>query len=361
MPGRFQHEPTWEHDEFPGKPPSPLDGSMLTERAIAEGNILEYPIFKLSNKEARPYYGRDEQGNPLYREQDYKFAYEYLEPGEAGPVQRRVEIEVDMHSGFPTMFAYNVLIVILEKFAEDGFRQPRVPITRYEICRRLGMTKFAGAQYGYIDDAVRALSGLKAVFTDAWVDFPAKAESPPPTEAGAAKRARGKTHTGVRLERIIKDYQFQKESERQPQLPNLDSWVELGTGILNNLRNGYRIGQDLAYLNELREMRAMTAMRLYAYLSKKDASGRRHYEENVGRLAKKLPLSSTKIAELKRILVPALNVLAAPMVKLGGRRFLQEHYWTGSGSDTKLNVVFFNPKRHLEELDLAAVKRSSAR
>lgn len=321
---------------------SAAEGRYLVEQQVTEGNLLEFPIFKLSNKEARP----TRKGGLLSRD-DYAYSFTQVVRNSDGTLlQKSVTIEADVHWGFPTMFAYRVLLAIIDKLREQtggDFSTARVSISRYEICQRLEMSSIGGTEYELVDHALMALYKLTLVFRNAWVE-------------GQGRGARTRLHRGLRPERLILAHDFLPEglpgteavkvSTQQAQLA-LSSWVELGPGLMWNLRNGYCIGQDLSYLNQLQRQRGDTAMRLYSYLSKRDGH-RPAYTERLMSLAEKLPLKARFPSQVERILRPALETLCAPVARTE-KRFLKEFVFQGDGSDRKLHVTFFDPAREHRE------------
>jgi hypothetical protein len=294
----------------PEQPPA-----RLSETAVAEGNVLEHPIFKLSNKEARPHRGKDKSGNYLRVEGDYTTQH-VLSPGS------RVVIEASIQHGYPTVFGMRVLLAIIEKSRSLGFPARRVPITMAEIARSLGEPEAGGRLYKLIKHAVATLNSLRLAFENAWYDTATKT-----------------TVMNTGAEHIITAYSLggpKGGPQQQLSFGYTEDFVELGERLFESLRAGYRIGVDLDYLNALR---SSTAQRLYAYLTKKDGGGRAQYSENLISLAGKLPLGPRFPSQIRRIIEPALRELERPQEK-GRKCFLSQHYFESSGKDTALTVVF---------------------
>ena len=277
----------------------------LIETSVVEGNIVEHPLFKLSNREAKPHHGIGKDGRLIQYKEDYTCTYE-LGSG------ARIIIEADMHHGYPTVFGMRVLLAILEHSRSLGFPSRRVPITRAEIARYLGMyegSRPGGYQFSYIVEAVRALQGIKIIFENTWYD--------------TIKRMR----TSVAGEQIITGFNFDSK--------DCEGFVELGERFYESLKVGYRVGIDMDYINGLD---SPTAQRLYVYLTKKDGEGRSSYTENMCSLAKKLPIANTKPNHILRTLEPALKLLEKPCKS--GKQFLIGHKFEGKGRDTNLIVHF---------------------
>jgi hypothetical protein len=185
----------------------------LMERSFIEGNVLEYPLFRLSNKELKPLNGRGKHGEPIPDPKDYVQEYAFQLREQGGAVRdAKVVLKADVHEGFPGMFAKQILFAVIQKSQESDFVSQRVPITRPEICRRLHMTSYGGHQFNLIDQALRALSSYRIEFLDSWHD--------------GAKRSH---HPGTRLERLVKGFRFRSEGDQCGPQPELDEeFVELG-------------------------------------------------------------------------------------------------------------------------------------
>lgn len=276
----------------------------LVETSTAEGNILEHPIFKLSNKEARPNRGRDKDGNLLFASEDYVATYD-LGSG------AYVRVSASDHFGFPTVFGMRVLLAIIEKSRRLGFPSKRVPITLTELAVLLGHQKPGGSLLKAIKESIFALNGLKLDFIKTWYDCATKG-----------------TLESVAGGQLITEYSIGCESPGE-------NFVELSGRLFESIRSGYRIGIDLDYLNGLK---LATAQRLYAYLTKRDGHGRLSYAENIVSIAKKLPLSAQWPSQIRRILESALCELEC--VKPNGSQFISHHNFEGSGRETQLVVTF---------------------
>jgi hypothetical protein len=82
------------------------------EAEICEGNLAENPISVLTNKEARPRdkakYGKAIQLTPMKIK--------------GLTVERTVKLNASTEYGFPTMFAYRVLVAIIQGAHRSGLR-----------------------------------------------------------------------------------------------------------------------------------------------------------------------------------------------------------------------------------------------
>ena len=194
----------------------------LTEAHVAEGNVLEYPIFKLSNKMARPNRGSDKDGNILLAKEDYTSQYE-LAPGV------KIVIEADLHHGYPTTFGMRVLFAVIQKSRLLGYPSRKVAITISEVAQLLSLPR-GGHQYNLIKKAILSLNGLRIIFENAWYDKTNCVMIP---------------NTGA--EHLVTDFQIgkaKKHRSKPAQLNFVEDYVELGPRLFESLRAGYRIGID---------------------------------------------------------------------------------------------------------------------
>ena len=295
------------------------------ERNLSEGNVLEHPLFKLSNKEARPNRGRDEDGKILYANEDYTRVYELtMDWKKDGSHTRRVlEVRASAHYGYPTMFAFRVLLAIIDKAHKLNWENVQVPVSRPEICAALGCDDYGGTQFALIDNALEAMRAMSLSFHETWYDFAGK-----------------KHHPGIRTTSLISNFSFAPKEPGKGARNQLTfggfQFVELGADLFGSLKSGYRIGVDLDYINRLGDN--VTAQRLYSYLTKKDRGA--EYTEGVKSLALKLPLVKTTPSGIREALVPALELLSAPQGP-DSKQFLKSFDFTGARANQQLTVQFF--------------------
>jgi hypothetical protein len=119
-------------------------------------------------------------------------------------------------------------------------------------------------------------------------------------------------HPGRRTERLVKKTVFklrprQRASAARPLedgatiATDPEDYVELGDGLWESLRSGYRFAVDRTYLNRLD---TDLAQRLYSYLAKKDYRSR-FYEESVVKIGHRLGLVKTSPSDIRSSLEPA--------------------------------------------------------
>ena len=246
------------------------------ERTVVEGNIVEHPIWKLSNRQARPkrLMVDGETGKVLVdpqtsRPREYVDPADYTQELDLGPDpsdgrrRRQLVIKADVHAGFPTVHALRVLVVVAEKAHFLRYASQKVPITPTEIARGLGIDRPAGPHFSAIYNSLDALEGVQLVYVDTYYDVRARA-----------------VHPGRRTERLVKRTVFKLRPRRRaaPQLDGTarattdpEDYVELGDGLWESLTSGYRFAVDRTYLNGLD---TDLAQRLYSYLAKKDYRSR---------------------------------------------------------------------------------------
>lgn len=296
---------------------------LVQEDTFVEGNLLEYPLFRLSNKDLKP-----KRENGLVDPADYVTDY-FAETTVAPGLQRtrKLSMKASVHYGYPGMFAFGVLLAVMKKAQDTKAPTRRVAITRPEICQALDIDR-GGTQLRAIDAALGALKNTELTFFDSWHDGHTRA-----------------AHPGIHIEHLVTDFQFRpsprdKAAKVPAQLAfNYAEFVELGAGLWSNLQAGYKILVDLHYLNHLP---TDTAKRLYDYLTKrdgKDETPRMAYTENLQMLGAKLPLTKTSPSAIRSHLQPALEVLKTPLAPTG-KRFLSDYKFEGSRSESRLTVYF---------------------
>jgi hypothetical protein len=322
------------------------------ERTVVEGNIVEHPIWRLTNRQAKPLRNMidEETGKVLVdkvtgKPRQYPEPTDYTIEIDLGPVpedarkRRQLKVRASVHHGYPTVFAFRVLVVLIEKADSVGYVSQKVEITPTEIARGLGIDQPGGSRYDAIYAALNALEGVELCYVDTYYDISAKRVTP-----------------GRRTERLVKKSVFKATREDpSPSLtlpgvepapvgkvvstPNIDgtadpeNYVELGDGLWASLTAGYRFGIDREYLNDLP---TELSQRLYSYLAKKDRSGR--WEENLIGLGRRLGLSKLAPAHIREAVEPALVLLETPCGPTG-KVFVRSHQFLGQRSATKLIVV----------------------
>jgi hypothetical protein len=248
------------------------------ESSIAEGNLAEFPIFVLTNHEARP------KALEAYSK-TISLGTDVID----GVARTRTVVVNAMPAhGFPTMFASLVLHVIFEQARNQGLASPVVHIGRCQIARRLGYTRPSKKDYLQIERACEALRSVELKFTNAWHD-----------------RGRGRL-PDVHIEGILTAIHF--EDERLTHEGETDghprSWVKLSDLVFESLRSKYFYPVDLDYTVALK---SPLAQRLYLYLTKKDRQGQ--YVEGLKHIARKLGLAKTSPSAILDSLGPALELL----------------------------------------------------
>jgi hypothetical protein len=289
--------------------------------AISEGNLLEHPIFVLTNKEAKPV-GANREIHPS----DYVRTAYFSREGEEG--ERSLVIKASPHHGFPTMFGYRIMVALFEEAKRCGFDSPRIHLSRHDLAKRIGFDRPSKEDYNDLVNALQALRTLNIEYRRVWYDKVQKSHRGHEVCAG-----------------LISEFNFHDERQAatplvlMPGTRKSASYIRISDLVFESLRAGYYNGVDLNYMNAIK--RSPLAVRLYAYLTKKDAL-RDTYSENLQGLAAKLNLKRRSPSAICKNLIPALEILSTP-VEVSRRsesyRYLES--WAIPISRTHLTVKFF--------------------
>src|SRR5262249_28271061 len=84
-------------------------------------------------------------------------------------VSRRVTVTGSDAYGLPTAVDDEILVALLQLTKADGFKDPRVQFTRYEVLRILGW-KDVGKNYARIEEALNRWMGVTLYYEKAWWD-----------------------------------------------------------------------------------------------------------------------------------------------------------------------------------------------
>jgi hypothetical protein len=287
------------------------------ETAIAEGNLLEYPLFALSKKTSSK-----KRAESLTREID--LGEDATIDGEK--IRRRIRIIATQEYGFPTSYAEQVLFALFD-LAQKRFGRPDpvsnpwapsqrvLPVSRLAIANALGNTRPSKTDYSFLRQACLALKATTYEFHATWWD-----------------KTSGRHRNLLRAVALLNEVQFYDERERGQLSLELDggaagqprSFVEFGGLLFESLASGYCVGIDNSYLNALRSH--PLARRVYGYLTKKDAPRTAEqkdavvYREGLFKFAKKLGLAKTARSALKPGLDHAFKLLAGELEVDGQRR-----------------------------------------
>jgi hypothetical protein len=337
-----------------GSPPAALFTQIAApprERTVVEGNLVEHPIWKLTNRQARPKRLMvDKETGKVLVDPETRKPREYFDPDDytqafdLGPdptdsqKRRQLVIKADVHAGFPTVHAFRVLVVIVERAHALGYASPKVPITPTYIAHGLGIDIPSGAHFTAIYNSLDALENVQLSYLHSYYDVTAKA-----------------VHPGRRTERLVKKSVFKLRLSRRAtcsappatQQPaeqlEPEDYVELGDGLWTSLTSGYRFAVDRPYLNSLP---TETAQRLYGYLAKKDYKSR-FYEERVVNIGRRLGLAKTSPSDIRSSLEPACQVLLQPL-GTGRKAFLRCFTFEGKRGQMKL-VVETNREQDVDD------------
>lgn len=327
------------------------------ERTVIEGNLVEHPIWKLTNRQARPKRPMiDRETGKVLLDPETRRPRDYIDPDDYTQVfelgsdpadrqkRRQLVIKADVHAGFPTLHAFRVLVVIIERAHALGYASQKVPITPTQIANGLGMEHPGGKDYESIYGSLDALENIQLCFVETYYDITAKSVHPGRRterlvkksvfKLGATERVRGKRRQGVGAVIAVPAVSSAEvQRERLDDAIEPEDYVELGDGLWRSLTSGYRFAVDRAYLNNLP---TETAQRLYSYLTKKDYKSR-FYEERVVGLGRRFGLAKTAPSDIRATLEPACEMLLKP-IGTEGKAFLRAFSFEGVRAQMKLVV-----------------------
>jgi hypothetical protein len=315
----------------------------LQEHATVEGNLMEYPIFALSNKEAKPTKADpsgalDPKTNKVKRVPDYerfKRAIALETKTESGIVLRRVEIQASPEHGYPTILGLEMIIYACHKAQQLGYTSRYVPFTYYDFAKATHRST-GGSSIANMREQLQAILRTTVTFHDAWCRHPT------PDEVQAAAKARDaglavalpkpmfigempemRMLDGARIlarndtPKDILEVLYGDESDEPETRPS--SYLRLSDEVFHSLRAGYKIGIDPEYLFGLR---LPVSKRMYVLLTKRD--DRKHdWEQDLFRFCARVGLKRTRgPADAMDQLQPGIDELKTPTKE--GKLFLQD-------------------------------------
>ena len=318
----------------------------LQEHATVEGNLIEYPIFALSNKEAKPM--KDDPSGAIDPEtkkvkripdiERYKRFVTLETSTESGIVQRRVEMQASIDWGYPTILGLEMAVYCCHKAQQLGFTSPYVPFTYYDFAKATHRST-SGSSIANIRHQLHALMTTMYTFHDAWCRHP----TPDEVNAAAQARAAGTAlaipkplfigelpemrliegaKILVRANAAPKDVmdvlpEYSAKNDEPDNVPA--SYIRLSDHIFHSLKSGYRIGLDPEYLFGLR---LAISKRMYVLLTKRD-DRKSEWEQDLIRFCDRVGLKRTRgPADAMDQLRPAIEELKTPTPD--GRVFLAD-------------------------------------
>lgn len=327
------------------------------ETSISEGNLAENPIFVLNASDAKPLRaGIDEKTGNKIR---YPDKNDYKRTIELGTTEvngrtcvKTLDIAAHQEFGYPTMFAYRLLLIVIDEAQRQGLQSPVVYINRHQLARRLGYKTLGKSLYEDIDNAFRALRSVQLEFRNAWYD----------------KEGKGRVGQ-LKCTGLISEFTWDEEKQLEIPLPGEDAdgvakrnWVQLSSPLYKSLKDKYFSGIDLEYLNSLG---SPLAQRLYAYLTKKNHE-RSEYSEGLKSLGVKLNLKKKAPSAIRDSLEPALELLMSA-VKLDkgkpGQAVKPRRFLKGYSIDPEKQMVtvrFFDPTGEQVRQSLADARTRQA-
>ena len=203
-----------------------------------ELNLAEFPITLLSD--------RVPKGCKTLVFEDKVFDRQH---GEV--VTRKLTVTGSDAYGLPTAIDDEVLVALLQLTKLDGFRDPKVRLSRYELLRILGW-KDVGKNYQRIEEALNRWMGVTLYYEKAWWDNDAKAW------------VDAKFH-------ILDNVQLLAKAERERlrrrgQLDLFHSWFKWNEVVFKSFRadNLKRLDLDTYF-----HLKSSTAKRMFRFLDKR--------------------------------------------------------------------------------------------
>ncbi len=230
--------------------------------------------------------------------------------------------------GLPVAGDEEVYVALMEVTEEHGFRSARIPITRYDLLRRMDWPR-DGHSYKRVQDALNRLMGVSIVANNSFWDNEAKRY----VDEGF---------------HILEGYRLYDEKPGRDNSPP-DSYVVWNPVLFNSFRAGNIKQLDTGIYFSLS---TPLARRLFRYLDKKRYDGKATYRMRLTRLAfEKLGMSRNYYpSQIKRELRRAHDELIE-------RRFLRDvsYYQPRRRGAEELVVYTFAPRERRGQGGVAAL------
>jgi len=248
-----------------------------------EMNLLEYCIFSATDRVDR-------------KTKSLVFEDPVFCNIEKRQLTRKLTVAFSAEYGRPTARDDQVMVAMMKKSRDEGFRSQRVSFTRYELLKILGWPE-NGQNYARIDQAMNRIIGTHLVWENAFWD-------------NAQKSWADRKFSIIDDVLLYDRDKYQRTRERAGE-PRPQSWFKWSDVMFESFQAGYIKSVDLQLLNSLSEN---VAKRLYRWLDKHFNNPKRRMpiEIPVAMLAKqKLGFQSAPASHLQRMLKPAIAELEA--------------------------------------------------
>jgi hypothetical protein len=160
-------------------------------------------------------------------------------------VTRKLTVTGSDAHGLPTAVDDEILVALLQLTKLDGFRNPKVHFSRYELIQVLGW-KDAGKNYQRVEEALNRWMGVTLYYEKAWWDNEAKAwvdakfhilDNVTTVSRGDRRTSKRRKRPGVQLESWIKWNEVVFKSFQADNLKrlDLDTYFNLKTSVAKRM------------------------------------------------------------------------------------------------------------------------------
>ncbi|MEW6730197.1 MAG: replication initiator protein A [Acidobacteriota bacterium] len=215
------------------------DQTMLYVRAKDEMNLAEFPFCQLSDKTPKT--------------KVLSFSYDSVQD-DGSIIRREWRVEGGAECGLPRPIDEDVYVALMLLTSRQGFENPKVTFTIYELLEVLGWDK-GGKSYSRIRASLRRLRNLSIEAANAFKDNQTK---------------RYEKFLGFG---IIDDYEINTSFANEPSLPFDDaevpagkSYIRWNTRLFRSFKDGYIKNLDHEFY---RSLKSTISKRLYRFLDKK--------------------------------------------------------------------------------------------
>lgn len=238
------------------------------EHAIMEGNLLEYPIFSMERRK-------------VSRTTD---EYTWIEKDNVGRIVIERKFKIECVRGIPSVFDMNVFNGIMRIYVKKRglYKKNEIHFTIYELIKEINLPIHDGKVAKDVKESLERMVNTTLHFENAF--FVEK------------ERTTVIVHLLVRIEVY--------EKQRGNRLINMIK-VVLDDELVNSIERNYFKLIDFDVYNSLP---SGLPRRLYEYLEKKKYK-KNQFEIDIRKLAKRMPLKTPKISQLKELLERANNEL----------------------------------------------------
>jgi len=238
------------------------------EHTIMEGNLLEYPIFSMERRKVSR--TTDEY---IWREKDV-----------SGRVICERKFKINCVYGIPNAFDMNVFNGIMSIYAKKKgiYKRNEVHFTIYEMIKEMNLPLHHGGIVKQVKESLKCMANTTLNFENAFF------------------KEKEKTTVIVHLLVRIEVYEKRKGNRQINMIK-----VVLDDELVSSIERKYFKLIDFSVYNSLP---SGLPRRLYEYLEKKKYR-KNQFEIGIRKLAKRIPLKTSKISQLKELLKRANNEL----------------------------------------------------